>query len=499
MDNSIDYKKYFETLQDAAKLINSSFSLNIALERIIEAVTKSMDAEAASLLMLNQRTKNLYFKSVTGDVADDLKNITVKLGEGIAGWVAQNRKSLIVSKTSEDTRHKKDIDQSTGFQSRSIIASPVEYQGEILGTLEVLNPINKNEFDNSDLVLLEALASQVAIALRFCDSYYKVNQENTALKQVIDLEHKIIGQSSAVMEVLELVRKIAPFDVSVLVTGESGTGKELVAHAIHDNSPRKTKQFVAVNCTALPENLIESELFGHEKGAFTGAVSSRKGKFEIASGGTLFLDEIGDMGFSVQAKLLRVLETGIYERVGSDQSLKANVRIVAATNKNLRELVEKGKFREDLYYRLNEITMELSPLKARKSDIPLLVHHFLHIFANSFQKKVSVISQEIMDVFMSYDWPGNIRELKNVIKAAVVLSDSKTLSLKDLPEDLKSTTIKRFPMTTEMGSLEELEKQYITRVLRENNWKKSKTAQVLKISRPTLDAKIKQYGIIVEK
>ena len=499
MDNNIDYKNFFTTLQDAAKLINSSFSLNVALERIIEAVTKSMDAEAASLMMLNQRTKNLYFKSVTGDVADELKNITVKLGEGIVGWVAQNRKSLIVSKASEDSRHKKDVDQSTGFESRSIIASPIEYQGEILGTLEVLNPINKHEFDNSDLVLLEALASQVAIALRFCDSYYKVNQENTALKQVLDLEHKIIGQSSAVMDVLELVRKIAPFDVSVLITGESGTGKELVAHAVHDNSPRKKNQFVAVNCTALPENLIESELFGHEKGSFTGAVSSRKGKFEIASGGTLFLDEIGDMGFSVQAKLLRVLETGIYERVGSDQSLKANVRIVAATNKNLKELVEKGKFREDLYYRLNEITLELSPLKARKSDIPLLVHHFLHIFANSFQKKVSVVSQEIIDVFLSYDWPGNIRELKNVIKAAVVLSDSRTLSLKDLPDELKSTTIKRFPMTTEMGSLEELEQQYITRVLRENKWKKSKTAQILKISRPTLDAKIKQYGIIIEK
>ncbi|MCD6459994.1 sigma-54-dependent Fis family transcriptional regulator [bacterium] len=498
MDN-IDYKKYFATLQSAAKLINSSFSLNIALERIIEAVTKSMNAEAASLLMLNQRTKNLYFKSVTGDVADELKNITVKLGEGIAGWVAQNRKSLIVSKASQDARHKKDIDDSTGFKSRSIIASPIEYQGKILGTLEVLNPINKQEFDNGDLILLEALASQVAIALRFCDSYYKINQENIVLKQVIDLEHKIIGQSSAVMSMLELVRKIAPFDVSVLITGESGTGKELVAHAIHDNSPRKSRQFVAVNCTALPENLIESELFGHERGAFTGAVSSRKGKFEIASGGTLFLDEIGDMGFSVQAKLLRVLEAGMYERVGSDQTLKANVRIVAATNKKLRELVEKGAFREDLYYRLNEITMELPPLKCRKSDIPLLAHHFLHIFANSFQKKVSSVSQEIMDVFISYDWPGNIRELKNVIKAAVVLCDSKTLSLKDLPDDIKRTTIKRFPVTTEMGSLEDLEKQYITRVLRENRWKKSKTAQILKISRPTLDAKIKQYGIIIEK
>ncbi|MDX9703146.1 MAG: sigma-54-dependent Fis family transcriptional regulator [Candidatus Auribacterota bacterium] len=497
--NEIDYRKYFEILQDAAKLINSSFSLNVALESIMEAVTKSMNSEAASLLMLNQRTKNLYFKAVTGNVADDLRNITVKLGEGIAGWVAQERKSLIVSNTNEDPRHKKDIDNSTGFQSRSIIASPIEYQGEVLGTLEVLNPLDKEHYDENDLVLLEALSSQVAIALRYCDSYFKLNQENTSLKQVIDLEHKMIGQSKEVNDIFELIRKIAPFDVTVLVTGESGTGKELVARAIHDNSPRKSKPFVAINCTALPENLIESELFGHERGAFTGAVSVRKGKFETAFGGTLFLDEIGDMGFSVQAKILRVLETGVYERVGGDQQLKANVRIVAATNKNLQELVAEGKFREDLFYRLNEIHIELPALKLRKSDIPLLINHFINLFSNSFNKKVTGVSQEVLDVFMSYDWPGNIRELKNVIKAAVVLADTKTLTLSDLPEGIKNTTIKRFPMTTEMGSLDELEKQYILRVLRENNWKKNASAKILNISRPTLDSKIKLYGITIEK
>ncbi len=497
--NNIDYKKYFEILQDAAQLINSSFSLNVALERIMEAVTKSMNSEAASLLMLNQRTKNLYFKAVTGNVADDLKNVTVKLGEGIVGWVAQERKSLIVSNTDKEPRHKKEIDNSTGFQSRSIIASPIIYQGEVLGTLEVLNPINKEHYDDNDLVLLEALSSQVAIALRYCDSYFKLNQENTSLKQVIDLEHKIIGQSKAINEIFGLIRKISPFDVTVLVTGESGTGKELVARAIHDNSPRKSKPFVAINCTALPENLIESELFGHERGAFTGAVSTRKGKFETAFGGTLFLDEIGDMGFSVQAKILRVLETGVYERVGGDQQFKSDVRIVAATNKNLQELVAEEKFREDLFYRLNEIHVELPPLKLRKSDIHLLINHFINLFANSFNKKVTGVSQEVLDVFMSYDWPGNIRELKNVIKAAVVLADSRTLSLADLPEGIKNTTIKRFPMTTDMGSLDDLEKQYITRVLRENNWKKSSSAKILNISRPTLDAKIKQYGIVIEK
>lgn len=497
--NDIDYKKNFELLLDASKLINSSFDLNEALEHIIEAVTRSMNSEAASLLLINPRTKNLYFKTASGNVADTLKNLSVKMGEGIAGWVALNRKSLIVGNVKNDPRHKKDIDTTTGFITRSIIASPVEYQGEVLGTLEVLNPSDKPQFDNADLILLEALASQVAIAIRYCDTYSRLNQENIELKKAINLEHKIIGQSKPVREVMQLAEKIAPFDVTVLLTGESGTGKELVARAIHENSPRKNKPFVAVNCTALPENLIESELFGHERGAFTGAVATRKGKFEIASGGTLFLDEIGDMGFSVQAKILRVLETGVYERVGGDQAIKANVRIVAATNKNLRQLVEEQKFREDLYYRLNEMHIEIPPLQNRKSDIPLLINHFLHLFSSLFQKKVTGISDDVLDLFMSYDWPGNIRELKNVIKASVVLTDSQTISLDDLPEEIRGTNSKKFPLSADIGSLEELEKQYITKVLRENDWKKSKTAQILNISRPTLDAKIKHYGIILEK
>ena len=496
--NEIDYKKIFQLLLDASQLINSSFDLNKALKNILKAVSHSTNCEAASLLLINPSTKNLYFKTASGNMAV-LKNLSLKMGEGIAGWVALHRKSLIVNQAKDDPRHKQDIDQMTGFVTHSIIAAPVEYQGEILGTLEVLNPREKPQFDHTDLVLVEALASQVAIAIRYCDSYTKLNEENVELKKAINLENTIIGQSKAIREVIQLAEKVAPFEVTVLLTGESGTGKELVARLIHESSPRKEKPFIAVNCSALPENLIESELFGHEKGAFTGAITTRKGKFEMASGGTLFLDEIGDMGFSVQAKILRVLETGIIERVGSNQLIRTHVRVIAATNKNLRLLLDEQKFREDLYYRLNEIHIEIPPLKERRSDIPLLANHFLNLFSSLFQKNIKGVSEEVLDLFMNHEWPGNIREMKNVIKASVILSDAPTILLGSLPEEIRRNKAQKVFSSKEIGSLEGLEKQHITKSLMENDWNKTKTAQKLNISRPTLNAKIKQYGIVLEK
>jgi Nif-specific regulatory protein len=495
--NEIDYKKIFQLLLEASKLINSSFDLNKALRHILKAVSQSVKSEAASLMLINPSTKDLYFKTSSGNVAV-LKNLSLKMGEGIAGWVAQQRKSVLVNKVKDDPRHQQDIDKVTGFTTRSIIAAPVEYQGEILGTLEVLNPKGKPQFDNGDLVLVEALASQVAIAIRYCDTYTKLNEENVELKKAIQLENATIGQSKAIREVIQLAEKVAPFDVTVLLTGESGTGKELAARLIHEKSPRKEKPFIAINCSALPENLIESELFGHERGAFTGAITKRKGKFESASGGTLFLDEIGDMGFSIQAKLLRVLETGIIERVGGEQLIKTDVRIIAATNKNLKLLLQEQKFREDLYYRLNEMHIEIPPLRERRSDIPILVNYFIHLFSNMFQKKVKGVSEEVLHLFINYNWPGNIRELKNVIKSSVVISDDPTLSISNLPEEIRGSKPTQGPLSEEIGSLEKVEKEHIIKLLRENEGNKSKTAIKLNISRPTLDAKIKQYGIILE-
>ncbi|MCS7229600.1 MAG: sigma-54 dependent transcriptional regulator [Candidatus Kryptonium sp.] len=305
---------------------------------------------------------------------------------------------------------------------------------------------------------------------------------------------EVIGQSKIFREVLDIVARVAGTDATVLIQGESGTGKEVIARLIHKNSPRKDKPFVAINCAAIPDTLIESELFGHEKGAFTDAHTSKPGLVEIANGGTLFLDEVGDLSQYVQPKILRFIETGEFRRVGGNNILKVDVRIISATNKDLNEEVKKGNFREDLLYRLNVVTIRLPSLRERKEDIPLFVEHFLNKKTRGRKK----MSPEAMQVLLDYDWPGNIRELENVVERAAILAKDdiirpEDLALKpELKEDYYAKLIKK-PVNT--LSLAELEKIHIENVLKANNWNKSRTAEILGISLKTLYLKLKRYGI----
>jgi two-component system NtrC family response regulator len=306
---------------------------------------------------------------------------------------------------------------------------------------------------------------------------------------------EIIGQSKVLKEVLEIVARVAPTDATVLIQGESGTGKELIARLIHQNSTRKDKPLVTINCSAIPDTLIESEIFGHEKGAFTDAIVTKPGLVEIANGGTLFLDEVGDLSPIVQPKLLRFIETGEFRRVGGNNILKVDVRIISATNKNLNEEVQKGNFREDLLYRLNVVTIRLPSLRERKEDIPLLVEHFLKTKIRT--KKT--ISPEAMEILMNYDWPGNIRELENVIERAAILARNDVIRPEDLalrPELRDEYYDKLTPKPVHSLSLAELEKIHIENVLKANNWNKTKTAEVLGISLKTLYLKLKRYGIV---
>ena len=266
----------------------------------------------------------------------------------------------------------------------------------------------------------------------------KLTQENKELRMMLKekfIFKNIVGTSKKMQEVFEIIKKVVNYDVTILITGESGTGKELVAQAIHYNSPRRNKPFIKLNCAALPETLLESELFGYDKGAFTGAVTAKPGRFELAEGGTLFLDEIGDTSLNMQAKFLRVIQEKEYERVGGRQTLKADVRILAATNKDLKQEVEEKRFREDLYYRLNVVPIYLPPLRERKEDIPALVYHFIKELNLFFQKDFSSVSPEAMACLSRYHWPGNIRELKNVLEKAVLLGEGKTLLVEHLPEE----------------------------------------------------------------
>lgn len=328
----------------------------------------------------------------------------------------------------------------------------------------------------------------------------KLKEENISLKKEIDERFQIIGESLPMRELATKIMQVAPTNSRVLIMGENGTGKELVARALHRNSRRSDKPFVQVNCAAIPDELIESELFGHEKGAFTGAIARTQGKFEQANGGTLFLDEIGDMSLRTQSKVLRVLETQEFTRIGGKDIIHVDVRVIAATNKNLRKEVDEGRFREDLFYRLNVIPIYVPPLRERKEDIPLLVAYFLNRFCIEHGKREKRISPSAMQILQQYNWPGNVRELKNIVERLVIMVSGDVIEVSDLPSDIigQISDDIGFPNLELKDARNEFERKYILQVLRANNWNISETANQLGIERTNLYRKMKQYNITRE-
>ena len=341
-------------------------------------------------------------------------------------------------------------------------------------------------------------AERVELLIKKLVEHRRLVEENISLHEKLDQRYRfedIITKSPKMQQVIELTKVVAKSNATVLITGESGTGKELVARAIHSQSHRKDKPFVPVSCAALPESLLESELFGHEKGAFTGAHALRKGKIEFANRGTLFLDEIGEMSTNIQVHLLRVLEEREFTRVGGNELIKVDVRVVSATNRDMNEAVASGQFREDLYYRLNVVTIDLPPLRERKEDIPLLANHFLKKFTAENQKEVSGFSPEVTDFLLKYQWPGNVRELENTIERAVILTKNSEIQLDDLLQ-------KNSPLVGPASSgrtLKEVERNHIINILNETGGNYGKAARILGISRATIYNKAKAYGLAVKK
>lgn len=332
--------------------------------------------------------------------------------------------------------------------------------------------------------------------------------ENKALKEKIGRDYQMVGESPAIDQLKQQIKLAAPSSGWVLITGENGTGKELVARAIHQHSKRTDKPFVEVNCAAIPEELIESELFGHEKGAFTGATAARKGKFDLANSGTLFLDEIGDMSLKTQAKILRILQEHKFERVGGNKTIEVDVRVIAATNKDLQEEIQAGNFREDLFFRLNVLPFFVPPLRQRKDDIPRLCRHFLKYFCGKESREIKTMSDEALKALMNYNWPGNVRELKNLIERLVIMIPGREIQISDLPHGIYSSVPQGSP-TQEQGNpdlpdsyreaKEIFEKQFLIEKLRKNNWNVSKTAEEIGLERSNLHRKIKNYQIEAEQ
>lgn len=346
----------------------------------------------------------------------------------------------------------------------------------------------------------EELLAKVKVMLRIKDLHDELKREknkNILLSQALENRYSfgnILGKNSRMQEIYEFISDIANTDSTVLIQGESGTGKELIARAIHFNSHRKTKPFVVANCSAYSQNLLESELFGHEKGSFTGAIRRKVGRFELAHGGTIFLDEIGEVSPPTQILLLRVLQDHRFERVGGEETLEVDVRVIAATNKNLMEEMKKGTFREDLYYRLNVIPIFVPPLRERKDDIPLLASHFLQKFTHEKKKEVASISPEVMETLLAHSWPGNVRELENTLEHAIIIAKKDQILPKDLPQYLLQ---KPLP-AQQLVSLQDYERSLILRTLKETNWNKHQTSKRLKINRSTLYGKMKRYGLTKE-
>lgn len=503
MINRVDPEK-FATLIEINTLINSNYADATALlTQILESATRLTEGEASSLVLKNEQDGKLYFEIALGPKGRDVKKFSLNPGEGIAGWVAERGQSLIVNDVETDNRFSKEISKSIGFPTYSILAVPMLIRDRCMGVIEIINKKGKKYFTNDDLEWLEIFAVQSAIAIENARYLEKAREEIGFLRNQISTDqgyHPFIAKSPDILEKLELIDKVAKTDSSVLILGESGVGKELIAEQVHLRSKRQSRAFVRVNCAALPEGLLESELFGHVKGAFTDAIQNRKGRFELADGGTIFLDEIGDLPLKLQAKLLRVLQQRSFERLGSSETVNVDVRIVAATNKDIAALVKTGEFRSDLFYRLNVLPIYVPALRQRKEDIPELAAFFLKKFSRETKKQFSGFSDSAMELMLSYAWPGNIRELENAIERAVVIAREKQISARDLllgngqgeaSNEYRGKDLKE--------ALSLFKRHFISTALEEHGWNQTETAKHLDIQRTYLSRLIKELAITTPK
>jgi Nif-specific regulatory protein len=410
------------------------------LQVILESALCLFSAEACSIALIDETDQQLAFAFALGGA--QVEKFRLPLGQGIIGWAAETRRGVVCNDVSQDPRFFGQIDRKTGFKTKMVLCAPLEYADQAIGAIEVLNTAVPTGFSQEDLELLTAFGGLATPVIYRTRAFAAVRNSEAAFQEVVQERYRLVsGPSTAMEEVLRLARSVASAPSTVLLLGESGTGKEVVARAIHSWSARAEYPFVAVNCVALTPELLESELFGHEKGAFTGAVTQKKGKFELVHGGTIFLDEIGDLAPHLQAKLLRVLQDREFQRVGGVKDIQVDVRVIAATNRDLRQATHRNAFREDLYYRLNVVSITLPPLRDRQEEIPVFVEYFLERYCREMKRARLGIERAALAALCAYRWPGNVRELQNVIERAVVLSPNPTITVADPPTEVCSPIV----------------------------------------------------------
>ncbi len=479
-----------ELIYKVNSAIHSIRDKNLLIKTLLELIFAVIPADRGAILLYDSNTKKLVPEVALSRNIESSEDIHVSVT--IANQVFKDKIGIITTDAINDSRF---ADKQTIIRNsvKSAMCVPIGTINNMLGVIQLESPVHSGIFTEKDLDLLSVIANQAAIAIENNQFYQKLNDENQQLQKALQKEYDMVGKSTQMQKIFETIQRLSNIDSTILIRGESGTGKELVARAVHYTSTRKDKAFVCVNCAALNKNLLESELFGHEKGAFTGAMAQKKGRFELANEGTIFLDEIGELTLESQVKLLRVLEERKFERVGGTQSISTNVRIITATNRDLEEAIREKTFREDLYFRLNVIQIDMPPLRERRDDIVVLALFFLEKYREKLAKQILQFAPESLELLKSYQWPGNVRELKNCIERAVVLGNSNII----LPEDLvfNHNFMYKYDKDMEFPTLQQVEREHIIKALNSTDWNKKKTADILGIQRSTLYEKMKVYNI----
>lgn len=494
--------KELELLYRISQILDENMDMRNVLRPVMNTLGDYMGFKHATVSLYNRQTGEISIELASGLSPTQTKKGRYKVGEGITGIVVETGKPIVVPDVTKDSRF---LDRTgRGKDSnKSFICVPISIEKEVVGTLSVDEFNSPTDQLDDDLRLLEIIAMMIASAVKLrrqAEEETEILQaENERLRSELKDRFRpsnIIGNSREMQVVFDQIAKVAKSPSTVLILGETGTGKELVAQAIHYNSDRAGGPFIRVHCAALPENIIESELFGHEKGAFTGAVSEHKGRFEMADGGTIFLDEIGEISPSLQVKLLRVLQEREFERVGGNKTIRVNIRVIAATNKDLLQMVRDGKFREDLYYRLHIFPIYVPPLRKRKSDIVLLADYFLERYSKMLGKDIRRLSTGTIDMLMSYHWAGNVRELENCIERAVLVAEGNVIYPHHLPPTLQTAESTGAPVRGDLKSIvETYERDIICDALKSAKGKVAPAARALATTQRILGYKIKMLGI----
>jgi Nif-specific regulatory protein len=492
-------------LFEISQLLDRSMDLRDVLGPVLKAMAQHMGMERGTISLLNRETEEITIEAAYGLSASQQDRGKYKVGEGVTGKVVQTGQPAAVPRISEDPLFLDKTGARKGLPKSNIsfLCVPIKTGIETIGALSADRLFGEDTSCREDVRLLSIIASLIAQAVRLRRAAMEERQlllaENVRLQEELQNRFRpanIIGNSRQMQAVYDLIAQVSKSDATVLIRGETGTGKELVAQAIHYNSHRANRPFVRVNCAALPETIVESELFGHERGAFTGAVTRRKGRFELADGGTIFLDEVGDLSPATQIRLLRVLQEREFERVGASDSIRVDVRVITATNRDLEQLLAEGTFRQDLYYRLNVFPIHMPPLRERKTDILLLADYFVEKYGKSRHKDVRRISTPAIDMMMAYHWPGNVRELENMVERAVLLSADGVIHGHHLPPTLQTAEASgTLPAGNLEATLDSVEREMLIEALKTSRGNMAKAARALGITERLMGLRVSKHGI----